>query len=82
MKSQPFNAVELQRRFSRWNTRLLIMGRLDADTTGRIWRESTRLVRRQGKTVDLDASGIEYCDGSGIALLVYLRNYKERAADN
>jgi len=84
MKSQPFNAVQLRSDGPRGGIlKLLITGRLDADTTGRVWRESTRLVTAAGaKTVDLDASGIEYCDGSGIALLIQLRRLQEKKGGN
>ena len=59
--------------------KLAIAGRLDADNTGRIWRESTRLVAAaRAATVDLDASAIEYCDGSGIALLIQLRRLQQK----
>ena len=59
---------------------LFIAGRLDSTSTGRIWREATETLRlAQAPTHVLDASGVDYCDGSGIALLVHLRNQKERA---
>ena len=60
--------------------KLAIDGRLDADSTGRVWRESTRLVAAaRAATVDLDASAIDYCDGSGIALLIQLRRLQQKA---
>jgi anti-anti-sigma regulatory factor len=44
-----------------------IIGRLDSKTTGNIWRETNlELDRTSPKRVIVDASGIEYCDGSGI----------------
>ena len=55
-----------------------IEGRLDSANTGKIWRSATDLVRGAG-TVILDASRVEYCDGSGIALLVNLRNQARKA---
>jgi len=59
------------------STRLSIVGRLDSTTTGGMWRQATAaLGRAKAAQVTVDASGIEYCDGSGIALLVYLRNYQ------
>ena len=60
--------------------KLAIDGRLDADSTGRVWRESTRLVAAaRAATVDLDASAMDYCDGSGIALLIQLRRLQQKA---
>lgn len=54
--------------------KLIISGRLDAGTTGSIWRRATTLVSgAKARNVVIDASGIEYCDGAGAALLVYLR---------
>jgi phospholipid/cholesterol/gamma-HCH transport system permease protein len=50
-----------------------VEGRLDSASTGKIWRRATELVAGAG-TVVLDASRVDYCDGSGIALLVHLRN--------
>jgi phospholipid/cholesterol/gamma-HCH transport system permease protein len=60
--------------------KLAIDGRLDADSTGRVWRESIRLVAAaRAATVDLDASAMDYCDGSGIALLIQLRRLQQKA---
>lgn len=51
-----------------------IAGRLDSTSTGNIWRETHReLDRISPVQVVVDASGIEYCDGSGIGLLFQLR---------
>ena len=59
---------------------IAIIGRLDSATTGKIWREATDIVARAAsKHIVLDASGIEYCDGSGITLLVQLRYRQQRA---
>ena len=61
-------------------TTLSITGRLDSTSTGKIWRAANETMRRaQTPTVVLDASGVDYCDFSGIALLLYLRNQKEEA---
>jgi phospholipid/cholesterol/gamma-HCH transport system permease protein len=44
-----------------------------------MWRQATAVLgRAKAALVIVDASGVEYCDGSGIALLVYLRNYQSR----
>ena len=60
--------------------KLAIDGRLDADSTGRVWRDSIRLVgAARAATVDLDASAMDYCDGSGIALLIQLRRLQQKA---
>lgn len=53
---------------------LTIAGRLDSHTTGSMWRETAQVL---GKTpparVVVDASQVEYCDGSGIGFFLQLR---------
>ncbi|MDR4506650.1 MAG: MlaE family lipid ABC transporter permease subunit [Candidatus Brocadiaceae bacterium] len=57
---------------------ITIAGRLDSATTGAVWRESTEaLGKTPTRKLLVDASGIEYCDGSGIGLLVELRRRQE-----
>jgi phospholipid/cholesterol/gamma-HCH transport system permease protein len=63
------------------NLAFAIEGRLDSASTGKIWRQAAGLVRR-ARDVALDASEIEYCDGSGIALLISLRNQVRKAGGN
>ncbi len=59
--------------------KLAIDGRLDADSTGPVWRESTRLVTAaRANNVDLDVASMDYCDGSGIALLIQLRRLQQK----
>jgi len=53
---------------------LSISGRLDANTTGTVWRDALQLVRQsKPQSLILDGSALEYCDGAGIALLLELR---------
>jgi phospholipid/cholesterol/gamma-HCH transport system permease protein len=60
-----------------------IIGRLDSMSTGNIWRETNmELDRTSPKGVIVDASEIEYCDGSGIGYLFGLRQrQKKRGGD-
>ena len=59
---------------------IAIEGRLDSNTTGRIWRQATETVAKaKARSVTVDASQIDYCDGSGIALFVHLRNLQRKA---
>jgi len=52
---------------------LSLTGRLDATSTARLWREIPAALRKQGATgLQIDASGVEYCDGAGLALLHFL----------
>ncbi|MFQ5929910.1 MAG: MlaE family lipid ABC transporter permease subunit [Acidobacteriota bacterium] len=59
---------------------LTIEGRLDSKTTGEVWREVKRILERDGShtRIVLDASRVDYCDGSGIGLLVELRRRQQR----
>lgn len=57
-----------------------IAGRLDSSTTGRIWRQATEAVAgAKAQSVIVDAAEVDYCDGSGIALFVHLRNLQHKA---
>ena len=58
---------------------LTINGRLDSYTTAKIWQNATLAIGHSSpKKIIVDASGINYCDGSGIALFVKLRQFQER----
>jgi phospholipid/cholesterol/gamma-HCH transport system permease protein len=60
--------------------KLTLAGRLDSNTTGGIWRRATTSVSgAKTQSVVVDASGIEYCDGAGAALLVHLRRLQNKA---
>jgi phospholipid/cholesterol/gamma-HCH transport system permease protein len=58
--------------------RLIFTGQLDAATTGTVWRRAATEVTKATKGVVVDASGIDYCDGAGIALLMHLRNLQDK----
>jgi len=63
--------------------KVTIDGRLDADTTGMIWRRAVSTIKAaNAQNVVIDAAGIEYCDGAGIALLVQLRELQKRKGGN
>src|SRR5262245_5441824 len=50
-----------------------LSGRLDIRSTGRIWDELERALRQKPPAaLEVDASGVEHCDGAGLALLHYL----------
>jgi phospholipid/cholesterol/gamma-HCH transport system permease protein len=52
---------------------LALSGRLDASTLRGLWEEAHRaLAEAPTRPVTVDASGVDYCDGAGIALLVDL----------
>ncbi|MBW2059378.1 MAG: ABC transporter permease [Deltaproteobacteria bacterium] len=57
-----------------------IEGRLDSTTTGGMWREALGLLEKASSPrVVVDASGVDYCDGTGIGLLLELRRRQEGA---
>ena len=59
--------------------RVIIEGRLDSSSTGTIWRNATHnIAASMVPKLLLDASRIDYCDGSGIALIVQLRDQQQR----
>lgn len=61
---------------------LTVAGRLDSSTTAQVWDEAVRTIDQDPESaVILDASGLEYCDGSGISLFLELgRRQTQRGA--
>ena len=54
--------------------KLIINGRLDSSSTGKIWREALVSIDKSSpKRVVVEASGINYCDGAGIGFLLNLQ---------
>jgi phospholipid/cholesterol/gamma-HCH transport system permease protein len=59
-----------------------VSGRLDALTVPALWAPALAAVRNASgpnRTVTLDASAVDYCDGAGLGLLVELRRAAEHA---
>ena len=81
MALSPQTPVELRSETSRdGSLKLTLAGRLDSNTTGGIWRRATAaLSAAKATNAIVDATGIEYCDGAGIALLVQLRRLQSKA---
>ncbi len=53
---------------------LKLVGRLDMETVGQNWEKATGLLEKQApRRLIVDASGVDYCDGSGLGLLMELR---------
>jgi phospholipid/cholesterol/gamma-HCH transport system permease protein len=53
---------------------LRLSGWLDAHTVGEVWERSLKAVASQKpRQIVVEASGVDYCDGAGIAMLVDLR---------
>ena len=65
--------------FEKGQLQIALAGRLNAKTVGELWPEIRRPLEKRGlQSVALDASGIDYCDGAGLALLVYIRRATRR----
>jgi phospholipid/cholesterol/gamma-HCH transport system permease protein len=60
------NARNLEVTGNPGQARLKLSGRLDAGTVAGIWNEA---LAAAGKGSTVDASGVDYCDGTGVALL-------------
>jgi phospholipid/cholesterol/gamma-HCH transport system permease protein len=60
---------------------LALSGSLVADTIPVVWREAVRVIREAAtRPVVVDAAGVDYCDGAGIALLVDLLRQPRQAS--
>jgi len=58
--------------------RLVVKGKLDAESAGKLWRSVVRKVAEsKAATVEVDAGGMESCDVAGIALLLELKAAQE-----
>ena len=58
--------------------RCTIKGRLDAETTGRLWSQVLRkITETKPEVLIVEAGGVEYCDGAGVALLMRLKHTQE-----
>ncbi len=57
---------------------LILKGRLDRESVASLWRPSTQVVRQAGAGhLVVQAGGVEYCDGAGIALLSEYRRIQQ-----
>ncbi|MHC4752985.1 MAG: ABC transporter permease [Planctomycetota bacterium] len=58
--------------------RFVISGRLDADSTSKLWPEAVKKISDdKPNTLEIDATEINYCDGAGIGLLLELKRRQE-----
>jgi phospholipid/cholesterol/gamma-HCH transport system permease protein len=79
MASTQPTAVEMRSETDRAGAlKFIITGRLDSTTTGHLWRRTTEtILRAKPNHLIVDAAGVDYCDGSGIALLMHLRDRQQ-----
>lgn len=75
MAKMDINSVTLNSEIGEKGTlNLSINGRLDSNTTGRIWSEVMLAVKNTSpEAILIEAGGLNYCDGTGIALLFDLK---------
>jgi ABC-type transporter Mla MlaB component len=63
--------VHTEYKADKGNLRLVIEGRLDAESVSQIWPEAMRkLSALKPAIMEVDAAAVEYCDGSGAALFL------------
>lgn len=63
--------------------RLILEGRLDADSIGSLWRKAEQLLlQSKPKSLIVDAHEVAYCDGAGVSLLLNLAHYQKCARAN
>jgi phospholipid/cholesterol/gamma-HCH transport system permease protein len=79
-KYAPFSLPSVEASKERDDTLVLkINGRLDAYTTGKIWKDASyELEKSNPRKLIVDGEGIVYCDASGIALLIELKLTQEK----
>ncbi len=72
----PAPAAALRASAGEAGERLLVLtGRLDVESTARLWSEALAVARAaRGRPLVVDAAGVDYCDGSGAALLAALEH--------
>ncbi|MFC1677285.1 ABC transporter permease [Planctomycetota bacterium] len=71
--------VQTDYKIDKGNLKIVIQGRLDADTVSQIWPEAfKKLSDTKPLLLEVDAAAIEYCDGAGAALLLQLKQRQEK----
>ncbi len=77
MKEKDTAFAEYQR-LAEEDLQLVIGGRLDTETTGPLWTKAVEKVAQvKPKTLIIDATAVQYCDGAGAGLLLELKHRQE-----
>lgn len=73
------NSLDARRSSDGGTLTFIMTGRWDSDTTGKWWRRGQQILT-QGKPrrLVIDASGVSYCDGAGVAFLIDLQQLQIR----
>jgi phospholipid/cholesterol/gamma-HCH transport system permease protein len=79
-RHQPTAMLETQLSHDRATLIFHITGRVDTNSTGKLWRQASHVLEQARPThVVIDASAMSYCDGAGVAFFVKLRQYEARS---
>jgi len=58
--------------------KLVLTGRLDTEAAGSFWRKAfAKVAQVKPQMLQIDASGVEYCDGAGIVFLLELKHKQQ-----
>jgi phospholipid/cholesterol/gamma-HCH transport system permease protein len=77
MKDKDTAFAEYQR-LTEEDLQLVVGGRLDTETTGPLWAKAVEKVAQvKPKTLIIDATAVQYCDGAGAGLLLKLKRRQE-----
>lgn len=61
--------------------KLVISGKLDAESTSRLWTQALgKVAETEPQMLVVDVAGVDYCDGAGMALLLQLKAAQSRRA--
>lgn len=73
------NSLDARRSSDGGTLTLIMTGRWDSDTTGKWWQRGQQiLTQSKPRRLVIDASGVSYCDGAGVAFLIDLQQLQIR----
>lgn len=73
------NSLDVRRSSDGDTLTLIMSGRWDSDTTGKWWQRGQQILTEgKPRRLVIDASGVSYCDGAGVAFLIDLQQLQIR----
>ena len=73
------NSLDARRSSDGGTLTLIMTGRWDSDTTGKWWQRGQQILELgKPSRLVIDASGVSYCDGAGVAFLIDLQQLQIR----
>lgn len=73
------NSLDARRSSDGGTLTLIMTGRWDSDTTGKWWQRGQQILTQGNpRRLVIDASGVSYCDGAGVAFLIDLQQLQIR----